>query len=212
MNTNTLLFPLLFTLCLSAMNAWGICYDQTQGSEINFNNCRTAAEQNDATAQYFLGQMYRKGEGVDKNAGEALRWYRKAAEQGNAPAQYNLGWMYDAGEGVAQDVSEAVKWYRKAAENGDKYAPFNLGVMYYTGSVVPKDPVNTHFWFDIAILNGNEKGAKWRNKIAPKMSPEQIAEAKQLVDDWQGNSVEVEDSTSGPLPWTEPNSPPAYHR
>jgi len=40
------------------------------------------AEQGDVSAQYFLGDMYRKGLGVPENDAEAVKWYRKAAEQG----------------------------------------------------------------------------------------------------------------------------------
>ena len=42
------------------------------------------AEQGDAAAQFNLGGMYRRGEGVPKNASQAAAWYRKAAEQGVA--------------------------------------------------------------------------------------------------------------------------------
>ena len=37
------------------------------------------AEQGDATAQFNLGLMYDKGEGVLKDEAEAVRWYRLAA-------------------------------------------------------------------------------------------------------------------------------------
>lgn len=40
------------------------------------------AEQGDAVAQYNLGMMYRKGQGVSKDGKESAKWYRKAAEQG----------------------------------------------------------------------------------------------------------------------------------
>ena len=55
------------------------------------------------SAQFNLGLMYDKGEGVPQDDAEAVRWYRLAAEQGHAEAQANLGWMYDAGRGVPQD-------------------------------------------------------------------------------------------------------------
>jgi TPR repeat protein len=53
-----------------------------------------AAEQGDASAQFNLGQIYRKGKGVAQNDAEAAKWYRKAAEQGHVKAQYNLGVSY----------------------------------------------------------------------------------------------------------------------
>jgi TPR repeat protein len=61
-----------------------------------------------AAAQAVLGNMYRKGEGVEKDAVQALRWFRKAAEQGVAQAQYNLGVRYENGNGVEKDAVQAL--------------------------------------------------------------------------------------------------------
>ena len=52
---------------------------------------RPLADQGDATAQYDLGLMYAKGQGVPQDYAEAVKWFRKAADQGDASAQYNLG-------------------------------------------------------------------------------------------------------------------------
>ena len=41
-----------------------------------------AAQQGHAKAQFFLGVMYAKGEGVKKDEAEAVKWYTKAAQQG----------------------------------------------------------------------------------------------------------------------------------
>ncbi len=83
---------------------------------------RPLAEQGNADAQFYLGVMYRDGQGVPQNDAEAVQWYRKAAEQGDASAQYKLGIGYGKGQGVPQDDAEAAKWYRKAAEQGDALA------------------------------------------------------------------------------------------
>ncbi len=56
-----------------------------------FNEWKPLAELGDAKAQYNLGQMYRKGQGVSQDDKQAVKWYRKAAEQGFAAAQGNLG-------------------------------------------------------------------------------------------------------------------------
>src|SRR5690606_41292598 len=57
------------------------------------------AEQGVAKAQVYLGFMYRQGEGVPKDASQAVTWDRKAAEQGDAQAQFSLGAMQREGEG-----------------------------------------------------------------------------------------------------------------
>ena len=48
------------------------------------------AEQGDALAQYNLGLMYDKGQGVPQDYKTAVKWYTLAAEQGDPDSQRNL--------------------------------------------------------------------------------------------------------------------------
>ena len=48
------------------------------------------AEQGFARAQYNVGVMYERGEGVAKDPNTAVKFYTLAAEQGYVFAQYNL--------------------------------------------------------------------------------------------------------------------------
>ena len=113
-----------------------------------------SAEQGDAAAQTSLGFMYRNGEGVPQDYGEALRWYRLAADQGHASAQVCLGSMYASGEGVPQDDSEALHWYRLAADQGYAGAQFNIGIMYANGEGVPQDYGEGVRWYRLAADQG----------------------------------------------------------
>ena len=142
---------------------------------------RPLAEHGDAAAQYNLGQMFRKGEGVIRDYKEAVKWFRKSAEQGNATAQGNLGAMYDNGKGVVRDYREAVKWYRLAAEQGNATAQGNLGVMYGSGSGVIQDIVKAHMWLNIGASNGNAIAAKARDYATTLMTESQISKAQQLA-------------------------------
>lgn len=83
---------------------------------------RLLAEQGDAGAQFNLGYMYSKGEGVVQDYAEAMRWYRLAAEQDYADAQFNLGLMHFKGQGVPQDYVLAHMWFNIAAASGHEYA------------------------------------------------------------------------------------------
>ena len=47
-------------------------------------------ERNNPAAQFNLGQMYEKGEGVGQGHEEAVKWYREAAGQGDAEARSRL--------------------------------------------------------------------------------------------------------------------------
>ena len=84
----------------------------------NFKEMLQVAEQGNAVAQFNLGLMYDKGQGVRQDYAQAVQWYRKAAEQGLAEAQYNLGVMYAKGEGVRQNYKIAKEWFGKACDNG----------------------------------------------------------------------------------------------
>ena len=144
------------------------------------------AEQGDASAQFNLGVMYANGEGVPKDASQAVTWYRKAAEQGVAQAQFNLGVMYANGEGVPKDASQAAAWYRKAAEQGVAQAQLNLGVMYAIGEGVPKDYVQAAKWFYLGKANGVEADKAIR-QIESMMSHQQIEQAQALATQWWQN-------------------------
>ena len=116
---------------------------------------RKAAEQAHADAQFQLGHMLRKGQGVAQDHKAAARWYRKAAEQGHAVAQINLGAMYLDGQGVAQDEREAARWWRKAAEQGNADAQVNLGTLYNHGQGVAQDEREAARWWRKAAEQGH---------------------------------------------------------
>ena len=115
------------------------------------------AEQGDADAQYMLGLMYSKGQGVPWDDKAAMQWYRRAAEQGYAGAQAELGLMYYHGRGVPKDEKAAVQWYRRAAKQGHADAQFHLGWIYYYGYVegVPQDKKAAGQWFRRAARQGH---------------------------------------------------------
>jgi TPR repeat protein len=76
---------------------------------------RAMAEMGYANAQFQLGFLYRKGEGVPQDYAEALKWFRLAANQGHASSQSNLGFMYRDGEGVQPDFVQAHMWFNLAS-------------------------------------------------------------------------------------------------
>ena len=140
------------------------------------------AKQGNFSAQYLLGVMYRKGQGVPQDYKTALKWYRLAAKQGNADAQTSLGVMYQTGRGVPQNDKTAVKWYRLAAEQGLADAQFRLGNMYYKGQGVLQDYIRSHMWLNIAASSGKSKNAsKNRDIVAKRMNSNQIETAQKLA-------------------------------
>jgi len=81
---------------------------------------RLSAERGHVSAQYNLGVMSGRGEGVPQDFKEVVRWYRLSAEQGHVNAQYNLGVMYRNGLGVSRDHVLAHMWWSISGFNGDE--------------------------------------------------------------------------------------------
>jgi hypothetical protein len=75
------------------------------------------AERGDVGAQFTLGEMHSKGQGVPRDEADTLKYYRMAADQGHAGAQNNLGIIYTFGKGVPKDYVQAYMWYDIAASN-----------------------------------------------------------------------------------------------
>jgi TPR repeat protein len=70
----------------------------------------------DMEAQCYLGDAYLKGNGIEKNVSEAIKWLSQSSEQGHAGASETLYHMYSKGDGVEVNTEEALKWLGKWQE------------------------------------------------------------------------------------------------
>jgi len=68
-----------------------------------------AASEGIPKAQLEPGRLFTRGEGVEKNPGKAVSWYRKAADAGLHEAQSSLGVHFAKGDGVEQDEVKAAE-------------------------------------------------------------------------------------------------------
>jgi TPR repeat protein/transglutaminase-like putative cysteine protease len=115
---------------------------------------RPLAERGDARAQSYLGNMYESGRGVERDYGEALRWFLLAAEQGDAYSESELADLYDKGHGVARDEKRAAEWYAKAAEHNHTHSQACLATMYRDGRGVVQDYERAAYWYARAAEGG----------------------------------------------------------
>jgi len=153
-----------------------------------------AAEGGAANAQFALGLLYAKGQGVPRDLALAAAWYRRAAQQGDASAQNNLGAMYACGEGVPRDDNLAAHWYRLAARQDHPPAQHNLGGLYAAGRGVAKNPVRACMWAWLARQGrGLDKAAPAdvalaastaANDFTALLSPAERRRARTLVERW----------------------------
>lgn len=68
-------------------------------------------------AQYALGVMTIRGEGVKKNPSQGLKWLMAAARKRYAPAEAYLGELYWEGKIVERDRTRALMWYILARQS-----------------------------------------------------------------------------------------------
>jgi len=154
---------------------------------------RKAAEQGHLHAQKALAVMY-----VCYNDRETVKWLRKAAQQGDSDAQLALADSLVDGhcDETVRNYEEAVHWYRQAAKSENvrhqAEAHFFLGEMYEYGLGVSQDLVSAHMWYNLSSMRGDseaerKKAVSARDKVAHKLSPEQLARARKMTEEWKLN-------------------------
>ncbi len=91
---------------------------QRENGGASISNLQSRAQSGDRDAQYKLGVIYDRGDGVARNAAKAVEWYTIAAKAGVPAAQERLGIMHMRGEGTQKDLMTAYIWLKIAAGNG----------------------------------------------------------------------------------------------
>ena len=108
-----------------------------------FNWFSKAAEQGQADATYYIGNIYHHPTGlglVEPSDEKAITYYQKAAELGSAKAMCELGWRYRQGTvALEKDPAKAIELFQKAAELGEPEASYWLARCYQFGIGVEKD-------------------------------------------------------------------------
>jgi TPR repeat protein len=154
-------------------------------------NWQPLAEQGHTAAQYNLGMMHARGDGVEKDLTKAAEWFRRAAEQGHVESQARLGAMSVRGIGVEEDPEAAIKWLKLAAEQHHTESQFDLGVMYANGNGVPRNHGTAYFWFTIAGLQDFRPAREAQMRIRRLMPGAQIGQVEQRVRDWLEQNTDM---------------------
>ncbi|GAB4269844.1 MAG: hypothetical protein Kow0065_19860 [Methylomicrobium sp.] len=132
-----------------------------------------AAQEGDAEAQAYVGEIFQKGLGTQPDYRAAALWYRKAAEQGNKRAQLGLGYLYEKGLGVERDAAAAMEWYRKASGLDEQNIPYAA-----TLQTSPDDSLREEIKWLKTELNNSRNEAK-------RLSEELSKTQRQLQDSLQ---------------------------
>ena len=118
-----LLFLLIYTITTTVRADFndGVVAYLMADYEKAFTTMQSLAETSDhGYAQYYMGMMYLKGQGVDQDYEAASDWFRKASEKNIPQAQHKLGDLYFKGRGVPKDYEYAYIWYSVGASHKHK--------------------------------------------------------------------------------------------
>jgi len=106
-----------------------------------------AVECGDEDATGSLGYAYDVGQGIKRDKGLALEWYRRAVRHGDCGAASNIATVYrDLG-----DLRLAHRWAVRAMEMGDGDAAVTAGYNYLYGIGVRRDVAAAHRLFQRAL-------------------------------------------------------------
>jgi TPR repeat protein len=111
----------------------------------------------------------------------ALELWQPLAEDGNPDAQVGLGSLYLGGYGATKDEAVALAWFLRFAR------------LYSEGLGVSHDDVQAFKWFAIAAERGLDSysrtnAAQGRDATAPRLTTDQIAQARRLARAWKPRS------------------------
>ncbi len=112
-----------------------------------------AANQNNMTAQYYLGVTYED----EQDFVSAFNWYAQSANAGFAEAQYRLGTLYERGVCFKVELANAFACYQRAAGQGHLEAQMSLASCYHHGKGVPKNLREAMVWYQKAKEQGSAK-------------------------------------------------------
>ena len=133
--------------------------EQYEFTDNTIENLYQQAQNNNSYAQYTLGKMYLKGEGVKQDAEYGVRWLLRAIKQNNKYAQYLLGKVMLKSEYLPKDydlpldIDKAVELLLKSSDQGNEFASYTLGKAFIEGDLLPQD-ISTGFEL---LLKASEK-------------------------------------------------------
>lgn len=142
------------------------------------------AEDGDPAAQYNLGMLHARGDGVPQDYEKAAEWFMKAAEQGQREAQATIGGMYARGLGVEQDYEKAAEWLLMAAKQHHVPSQYEMGILHANGQGVVKNEEAAYFWFELAARQSYQPAIEAQETMRKYMPPAQIEMVEKRVQDW----------------------------
>lgn len=160
------------------------------------------AEEERATGHYYLGLLYWRGLGGERNVAAAVDCFARAADDGHPGAQTAYGIALRSGVGAIKNDDEARRQFRSAAGAGDGEAMVQLATMsepddarywllraselgyapamlHLSDMVMRYDPVDALAWlYAYVALTGSEGARDRAGALAKQMTADEIDAAQ----------------------------------
>ncbi|MEZ6023192.1 MAG: tetratricopeptide repeat protein [Hyphomonadaceae bacterium] len=161
-----------------------------------------AADERRASGDYYLGLLYWRGLGGERDTRAAVACFERAALDAYPPAQTAYGMALRSGIGVPKDDAAAMTHFRSAAGAGDRDAMIQLAtmsepddarrwllraaelghtpaMMNLSDLLMRKDAVDALAWLYTAVaVTGDDAARKCASKLAREMTAKEIETAQ----------------------------------
>ncbi|MCK0746827.1 tetratricopeptide repeat protein [Chromohalobacter nigrandesensis] len=171
---------------LATMYYNGVCTDKDIDKAREL--ATQAAQEGYILAQRMLGLAY-VGEKWEElypyDVEKGIYWLSKAGNAGDGRSSGQMAYMYRKGEGVSRDDKKSFLWLKKSVfnkyEKGINIGFHILAERYEKGMGTEKDLVKAYKYYDLS----GTAGAEGKQRVAKKMTQEQIDEAIRQSRTWQ---------------------------
>ncbi|KAK3843874.1 MAG: hypothetical protein J3R72DRAFT_366510 [Linnemannia gamsii] len=136
--------------CLEARSALGDLLRERGQYADALENYKYAASAGDAHSQYWLGEMYYRGNTLQDNSFTLIESYQSHTVEDDS------SWFEKfSHEGVIQDDNLAYEWFLEAANQGHADAAYSVGYMHQHGRGANQSYEGAEKWYLVAIDKGN---------------------------------------------------------
>ena len=144
-------------------------------------------------AQLQLGELYKTGQGVEQDLGQARIWFRRSANGGNVLAMHRIGVMTARGDGGPADAPGAVNWFERAANRGLVDSQYNLGAIYHPteGGGGLQDAAQAYYWYSLAARNGDTQAEPLAAGVSSALSSTERQEIDRRVTAWRAEEPDA---------------------
>lgn len=180
------------SLYINSIEALSAAGDET-AARAAIEQLQDAAALGYPPAQLQLGELYKTGQGVEQDLGQARVWFRRAANGGNVLAMHRIGVMTARGDGGPADAREAIAWFEQAANFGLVDSQYNLGAIYHptdSGSSSVQSAGEAYYWYSLAARNGDDQAQPLAAGVAAALSPAERTAVDDRVAAWTAQTAD----------------------